>query len=254
MLAVQSAPLTAPSALGASLCRRRRGRACRPVAALTFRNVEVSVDTHKAALEYGVGCVDITPLVRDAAAASGIRNGLVTVVSKHTTTAVCVNENESRLFTDIQARRAALLCSASLRGAGELGCCRHGAYCGRLCRKLPVARRFCLSLPHRCLRRGTGTTILSSGASARPCKTVHSASHLAPACSEPPPNWKGDAAEWRAQEPINAHAHLASMLVGSSESLPLVDGVLQIGTWQSLLLLELDGPRQRRVGVHIMGE
>ena len=106
MLAVQSAPLTAPSAHGASLCSRRRGRACRPAAALTFRNVEVSVDTHKAALEYGVGCVDITPLVREAAAASGIKNGLVTVISKHTTTAVCVNENESRLFTDIQARPA----------------------------------------------------------------------------------------------------------------------------------------------------
>ena len=103
MLAVQSAPLAAP-ALGASLRPwRLRGRVCRP-AALTFRNVEVSVDTHKAALEYGVGCVDITPLVREAAAASGIKNGLVTVISKHTTTAVCVNENESRLFTDIQAR------------------------------------------------------------------------------------------------------------------------------------------------------
>jgi secondary thiamine-phosphate synthase enzyme len=59
---------------------------------------------------------------------------------------------------------------------------------------------------------------------------------------------------WRAQEPINAHAHLLSMCLGSSESLPLVDGALQIGTWQSLLLVELDGPRQRRVGVHVMGE
>ena len=78
---------------------------CSPIsAALTFRNVEVSVDTHKASLEYGMGAVDITGLVRDATAASGVRNGLVTVVSKHTTTAVCVNENESRLFSDIQAR------------------------------------------------------------------------------------------------------------------------------------------------------
>ena len=110
MLAMQSAPLAAPTAsraLGASRRPRRMrgGRACgRASAALTFRNVEVSVDTHKASLEYGVGAVDITGLVRDTAAASGVRNGLVTVVSKHTTTAVCVNENESRLFTDIQAR------------------------------------------------------------------------------------------------------------------------------------------------------
>ena len=173
MLAVQSAPLTAPSAHdGASLCRRRRGRACRPVAALTFRNVEVSVDTHKAALEYGVGCVDITPLVRDAAAASGIKNGLVTVISKHTTTAVCVNENESRLFTDIQARRTALLCVA-------LG---FRVLATRLLtlQLPPAARRFCFSLHPRCLKHGTDTTILSSGASARPCGTVCSDSSVSP--------------------------------------------------------------------------
>ncbi len=59
---------------------------------------------------------------------------------------------------------------------------------------------------------------------------------------------------WRAQEPINAQSHLMAMLLGSSESLPIVDGALQIGTWQSLLLVELDGPRKRRIGVHVMGE
>ena len=161
MLAVQSAPLTAPSALGASLCRRRRGRACRPAAAVTFRNMEVSVDTHKAALEYGVGCVDITPLVREAAAASGVKNGLVTVISKHTTTAVCVNENESRLFTDIQARAA----WRAVRGAEELGCRQRGKCNGRSLGECPGPSRSCFSLRPRCPRRGTGTTILSCGAS-----------------------------------------------------------------------------------------
>jgi secondary thiamine-phosphate synthase enzyme len=44
------------------------------------------------------------------------------------------------------------------------------------------------------------------------------------------------------------------MLLGNSESIPIVDGALTIGTWQSVLLVELDGPRERTVGVQIMGE
>ena len=63
----------------------------------------------------------------------------------------------------------------------------------------------------------------------------------------------GDEA-WRAQEPQNAHSHLLSMLVGNSESVPLVDGQLMLGTWQSVILVELDGPRLRTVGVQIVGE
>jgi thiamine phosphate synthase YjbQ (UPF0047 family) len=44
------------------------------------------------------------------------------------------------------------------------------------------------------------------------------------------------------------------MLLGSCESFAVSDGKLQIGQWQSLLLIELDGPRQRKVGVHVLGE
>ena len=51
----------------------------------------------------------------------------------------------------------------------------------------------------------------------------------------------------------DAHAHLMSMLLGSSESRPIADGELAIGRWQSVLLVELDGPRDRRIGVHVMG-
>jgi hypothetical protein len=154
MLAVQSAPLSAPTvsrALGAS--RRSRRLRAPASAALTFRNLEVSVDTHKASLEFGVGAVDITGLVRDAAAASGVRNGLVTVISKHTTTAVCVNENESRLFTDIQVHCVAFNAHSSRVRASALT------------RRAPDARRrFCCSLPRRCPSRDTGTTTSTSGA------------------------------------------------------------------------------------------
>lgn len=48
-------------------------------------------------------------------------------------------------------------------------------------------------------------------------------------------------------EPRNAHAHLIAMLLGNQLSLPVVDGRLGIGRWQSVLLVELDGPRQREV-------
>ncbi|KAI8103609.1 hypothetical protein M9435_004944 [Picochlorum sp. BPE23] len=47
-------------------------------------------------------------------------------------------------------------------------------------------------------------------------------------------------------EPVNAHAHIQSILVGNSTSLGVEEGELMIGSWQSVLMLELDGPRQNR--------
>lgn len=44
----------------------------------------------------------------------------------------------------------------------------------------------------------------------------------------------------------NAHAHIKAALVGSSRVLPIVDGKLIKGTWQSFLVIEQDGPRSRR--------
>ena len=55
-------------------------------------------------------------------------------------------------------------------------------------------------------------------------------------------------------EPENAHSHLAAMLLGSSEAIALADGELVLGQYQSVMLYELDGPRQRRVSVQIYGE
>jgi secondary thiamine-phosphate synthase enzyme len=45
----------------------------------------------------------------------------------------------------------------------------------------------------------------------------------------------------------NADSHVRAMLVGASETLPVVDGDLKLGTWQSVLLVECDGPRERTV-------
>ena len=52
----------------------------------------------------------------------------------------------------------------------------------------------------------------------------------------------------------NAHAHLKSALVGSSVVLPIVDGQVVRGTWQSFLAVEQDGPRRRRLAIFVIGE
>jgi len=50
----------------------------------------------------------------------------------------------------------------------------------------------------------------------------------------------------------NAHAHLKASILGPSEILPIQAGELLLGTWQGIWLLEFDGPRQRRVAIHIV--
>lgn len=53
----------------------------------------------------------------------------------------------------------------------------------------------------------------------------------------------------------NAEAHLAGVILGSTVVLPIVNGRLARGTWQEIMLVELDGPRsERRVVVTILGE
>jgi secondary thiamine-phosphate synthase enzyme len=52
----------------------------------------------------------------------------------------------------------------------------------------------------------------------------------------------------------NAHAHLRAMLVGRTVALAVTDGEPLLGQYQSVILAELDGPRERKVQVQIMGE
>jgi len=52
----------------------------------------------------------------------------------------------------------------------------------------------------------------------------------------------------------NAHAHLGNVIVGGDKVIPVSDGRLALGTWQRLLLLELDGPRVRRINLVYVGE
>ena len=49
----------------------------------------------------------------------------------------------------------------------------------------------------------------------------------------------------------NAHSHLRAILMNPSLTVPIEDGKLFLGTWQSILFIELDGPRIRKVLVKI---
>eukprot|EP01038_Epipyxis_sp_PR26KG_P006654 gene6654-9135_t len=141
----------------------------------------------------GICLVDITPQIRETIKKSGVVNGMVNVLSLHTTTAITINEMESRLVDD--------------------------------------TRQFLLKL-------------------APPdYPYLHNDLHV----RKGPPGWPGGDDAWRAQEPINAHSHLLTMILGSSETLPINDSKLVIGTWQSVIMVEMDGPRKRKIAIQING-
>lgn len=53
----------------------------------------------------------------------------------------------------------------------------------------------------------------------------------------------------------NARSHLKSFLLSSSECLPIKNNRLDLGTWQSVFFIELDGPRHgRTITLTIIGE
>jgi len=45
----------------------------------------------------------------------------------------------------------------------------------------------------------------------------------------------------------NAASHIQAAILGPSETIPVRDGKLCLGTWQAIMLAELDGPRERRI-------
>jgi len=131
----------------------------------------------------GIAVHDVTPQIESYLRDSGIQNGFVTVTSRHTTTALTINENEERLIEDVKTFLTQLI---------------------------PPRARY-----------------------------LHNDIHL----RDCPPD-----------EPENAHSHLAAMLLGSSEVIPVSEGRLVLGQYQSIMLVELDGPRERSVAVQVVGE
>ncbi len=53
--------------------------------------------------------------------------------------------------------------------------------------------------------------------------------------------WKHDNADNK------TYAHLANVIFGSSACIPVENGKLILGTWQKVILMELDGPKTRKV-------
>ena len=52
----------------------------------------------------------------------------------------------------------------------------------------------------------------------------------------------------------NSDAHIKVSLLGSTETLMLEDGRIELGMFQSVFLCEFDGPKKRRINVKIISE
>ena len=119
---------------------------------------------------------DVTGAVRGAVRDAGVENGVVCISVPHTTCAVCINENEVGLRSDLE----------------------------RLAREL-----------------------------------------LNPLATSAP------FAHDRVDD--NARAHLTAVLLGNSVTVPVQGAAPVLGTWQSVFLVELDGPRTRELHVQVLG-
>jgi secondary thiamine-phosphate synthase enzyme len=51
----------------------------------------------------------------------------------------------------------------------------------------------------------------------------------------------------------NADSHIRAMLLGHNLTLPIQEGSIVLGHWQSILFAELDGPRERMLQAQVIG-
>jgi secondary thiamine-phosphate synthase enzyme len=64
---------------------------------------------------------------------------------------------------------------------------------------------------------------------------------------------RGDYEHNRLNQDTNSHAHMRAAVVGPSETVPVVDGRLMLGTWQQIVLIDFDDrPRERAVSVQVV--
>jgi secondary thiamine-phosphate synthase enzyme len=145
--------------------------------------VRICRDLVRLRTERRLQFVDLTELVAERVRRSGVREGMVTVQSRHTTAAVLVNENEPLLLQDFQ---------------------------DLLERWAPADARY----GHNDLEARGGAP---------------------------------------AEERPNGHAHARALLLGASVCLNVAGGLLDLGEWQSVFLVELDGPRERALSVQVLG-
>jgi secondary thiamine-phosphate synthase enzyme len=64
---------------------------------------------------------------------------------------------------------------------------------------------------------------------------------------------EGDYEHNRLNHDSNSHAHLRAALIGPSETIPVIEGRMTLGTWQQVVLVDFDDrPRDRTVSVHVL--
>jgi secondary thiamine-phosphate synthase enzyme len=52
----------------------------------------------------------------------------------------------------------------------------------------------------------------------------------------------------------NGPAHIKTVLIGNSVTLPVREGAIALGTWQGIYFAELDGPRERTATITVIGD
>ena len=63
----------------------------------------------------------------------------------------------------------------------------------------------------------------------------------------------GDYEHNRLNHDTNSHAHLRAAIIGPSETIPVIEGRLVLGTWQQIVLIDCDDrPRDRTVSVQVL--
>ena len=127
--------------------------------------------------------VDITDEVAKIVSRAGVGHGWVNIQTKHTTTAIIVNENEPLLHQDLR----------------------------------------------RMLE------------------------HLAPRSAQYEHNDFSRRIDIPPDEPANGHSHCKALFLPISVCVNVADGLLQLGRWQRIFLVELDESRDRGVSVMVMG-
>lgn len=133
--------------------------------------------------------IDLTSEVENFIKKSNIKNGFVSVYSKHTTLAVRINEKEKGFFED----------------------------CEKMMKKL---------FPHNTYYRHNDLNIRTENVVCSPGAT----------------------------DCANGHSHIIHLLMGTSETVPVVNRKPILGTYQRIFAIELDNARHRELFVQIIGE
>lgn len=69
-----------------------------------------------------------------------------------------------------------------------------------------------------------------------------------------PPDHPKDGSDETTDGPLHPSSHILAIMLGPSKCMGVVDMNLVRGEWQSIMLVELEGPRERKIAVQVIGE